>query len=143
MVKIYTQKTTEFESIILTHIHMEDQWQDGQNTGGKKNKQHKRENVDTNKDMCLMKYKVLKKAVRMKDYGKNQWMMTTGSFLNCLRLLHPPSTLTIWCYNYSLNTSLQCSTEAMSAWQWLQQIKIFGHAKKYELLNTQFSNGSL
>lgn len=33
---------------------MEDQWQDGQNKCGKKNKKHKRENVDTNrKDTCF------------------------------------------------------------------------------------------
>jgi hypothetical protein len=37
-----------------------------------KNKQHKRENVDTNReDTCLMKSnEVLKKAVKMKDYEK-------------------------------------------------------------------------
>ena len=63
MVKIYTQKKkTGFESMILTHIHMEDQWQDGEQRW-EKNKQHKRANVDTNrKDTCLMKYKVLKKS---------------------------------------------------------------------------------
>jgi hypothetical protein len=96
MVKIYIHKTTGSENIILTHIHMEDQWQDAENKGEEKNKQRKRENVDTNmKDTCLMKYKVLKKAVKMKDCGKNQQMMITGSFLNCLRLLHPPSILTM------------------------------------------------
>jgi hypothetical protein len=44
--------------------------------------------MDTNKDTYLRKQK------------KNQWMMTPGSSSNYLRLLQPPSILTIWCYYY-------------------------------------------
>lgn len=58
LVKIYTQKKTQFYSIKHTHIHMEDQWQDRENKGGEKNKDYKRENADIKrKGTCLRNQK--------------------------------------------------------------------------------------
>jgi hypothetical protein len=52
---------------------MEEQWQDGQNKGGKKTNNIKEKMwTQTGRTHVLMKYKVLKKAVNMKDCGKNQ-----------------------------------------------------------------------